>query len=98
MRMAFEELARRLASILAGRGMQADRANLCARLFAETDRDGVYTHGVNRFPRFVRMIDAGGIDVHAAAAVSARFGSLERWDGQRGTGKSECLRMYGAGD
>lgn len=92
MRMAFEELARRLASILAGRGMQADRANLCARLFAETDRDGVYTHGVNRFPRFVRMIDAGGIDVHAAAAVSARVGSLERWDGRRGPGN---LNAYG---
>jgi len=90
--MGFEELARRLASILAGRGMQADRADLCARLFAETDRDGVYTHGVNRFPRFLRMIDAGGIDVHAAATVSARVGSLERWDGRRGPGN---LNAYG---
>ena len=28
---------------------------LCARLFAETTRDGVYTHGLNRFPRFAAI-------------------------------------------
>jgi LDH2 family malate/lactate/ureidoglycolate dehydrogenase len=60
MRVAFEELAGTLAAILAGRRMDSDRGELCARLFAETDCAGVYTHGVNRFPRFVRMIDAGG--------------------------------------
>ena len=34
-------------------GFAGDRAETCARLFAETTRDGVYTHGINRFPRFV---------------------------------------------
>lgn len=107
MRMAFEDLARRLAAILAGRGMQAGRAELCARLFAETDRDGVYTHGVNRFPRFVRMIDAGAIDIHAEAVVSARAGAMERWDGRRGPGNlnahacmnraTELSRAHGIG-
>ena len=86
MRRAFDDLVATLAAILAQRGMDSDRAALCARLFAETDRDGVYTHGVNRFPRFVRMIDAGAIDPHAAPAVSAQIGSLERWDGRRGPG------------
>ena len=95
MRMAFEELARTLAAILAGRGMEADRAELCARLFAETDRDGVYTHGVSRFPRFIRMIDAGGIDVYALAAVSARAGSLERWDGRRAAGNLNAWACMG---
>ena len=93
--MAFEELARTLAAILAGRGMEADRAELCARLFAETDRDGVYTHGVSRFPRFIRMIDAGGIDVCALAAVSARAGSLERWDGRRAAGNLNAWACMG---
>src|SRR5262249_13701117 len=66
-----------------------------ARLFAETDRDGVYTHGVNRFPRFVRMIDAGAIDIRAAAVVSAQFGSLERWDGRRGPGNLNAYAWMG---
>lgn len=86
MRIAFDELAQTLSGILAGRGMTGERCQLCARLFAETDRDGVYTHGVNRFPRFVRMLDRGTIDVEASAQRSAGLGSLERWDGRRGAG------------
>ncbi len=93
--MAFEELARTLAAILAGRGMGTDRGHLCARMFAETDCDGVYTHGVNRFPRFVRMIDAGVIHVHAAPAVSAQVGSLERWDGRQGPGNLNAYACMG---
>lgn len=95
MRMAFEELARTLATILTIRGMDRQRGDLCARLFAETDRDGVYTHGVNRFPRFVRMIETGGIDVHATTAISARVGSLERWDGRRGPGNLNAHACMG---
>jgi 3-dehydro-L-gulonate 2-dehydrogenase len=93
--MAFEDLARALAGVLTARGMETGRAELCARLFAETDRDGVYTHGVNRFPRFVRMIDAGAIDIHGSPSVSARIGSVERWNGSRGPGNLNayaCMR------
>jgi 3-dehydro-L-gulonate 2-dehydrogenase len=95
MRIAFEKLMGTLAGVLKGRGMEAGRAELCAQLFAETDRDGVYTHGVNRFPRFVRMIDAGGIDVRAEAGVAARAGALERWDGRRGPGNLNAHACMG---
>jgi 3-dehydro-L-gulonate 2-dehydrogenase len=95
MRMAFEELAAPMEAILRARGMDGQRAELCARLFAETDRDGVYTHGVNRFPRFVRMIDANAIDILAVTAVSARVGSLERWDGRRGPGNLNAYACMG---
>ena len=44
---------------------KANRAALCARLFAETTRDGVYSHGLNRFPRFAAMIRNGSIHVDA---------------------------------
>ena len=47
--------------------MRADRAQTCARLFAETTRDGVYTHGINRFPRFVGTIRNGCVDPAAEA-------------------------------
>ena len=95
MRVAFDELTRVLATILATRGMDAGRRELCARLFAETDQDGVYTHGVNRFHRFIRMIDACGIDVHAAPVVAARVGSLERWDGGRVRAISMLTHAWG---
>jgi len=94
-KMPFDELARALAAILTSRGMESERAELCARLFAETDRDGVYTHGVNRFPRFVRMIDAGAIDIQAMPVLSAQLGSLERWNGMRGPGNLNAHACMG---
>jgi 3-dehydro-L-gulonate 2-dehydrogenase len=85
-RIPFDELQSTLATKLGSLGFTADRASLCARLFAETTRDGVYTHGVARFPRFVRMVRAGRIDVQAQPRHIAGHGALERWDGECGPG------------
>lgn len=85
-RLPFEEVHRRLASILVAQGVDAERAGGCARLFCETTRDGVYTHGLNRFPRLIAMIRNGSVDPVARPARRAGFGALERWDGRRGIG------------
>ena len=86
MRIPYPELSNTLTDILLRRGFARERALLCARLFAETTRDGVYSHGVNRFPRFIRMIGNGSIDIHAQAKLVTKAGVLERWNGQRGPG------------
>ena len=78
-----------------GLGFAQDRAAKCARLFAETTRDGVYTHGLNRFPRFVESIGNGSVKVAAEPTKIAGFGALERWDGHRGVGNlnaSACMQ------
>jgi 3-dehydro-L-gulonate 2-dehydrogenase len=85
-RISFEEVQKVLAGVLGKLGFSTDRAHACARLFAETTCDGVYTHGINRFPRFVAMVRNGSIDVDAAPRPLARFGALERWDGRKGPG------------
>jgi 3-dehydro-L-gulonate 2-dehydrogenase len=85
-RVPFEELHETLAAALRNLGFEASRAVFCARLFAETSRDGVYTHGLSRFPRFVRMIRVGRIDIHAEPAFAGGHGCLERWDGKCGPG------------
>ena len=75
-----------MRDVLLRHEMEPDRAERCARLFADASRDGVASHGVNRFPRFVAMISNGMVDVHARPErVSAR-GGMERWDGHRGPG------------
>jgi 3-dehydro-L-gulonate 2-dehydrogenase len=71
---------------LRGLGFSDARAEWCARLFAETTCDGVYSHGVNRFARFVAMVRNGSVDPTAEPRVVARFGAMERWDGQQGPG------------
>jgi 3-dehydro-L-gulonate 2-dehydrogenase len=85
-RLRFEEVQLQLAAVLRKLGFTTERAALSARLFAETTRDGVYSHGVNRFPRFVAMIRNGSVDPAAEPRIVSRFGALERWDGQRGPG------------
>lgn len=85
-RIPFEEVQEVLAGVLRSLGFSAERARLCARMFAEATCDGVYTHGVARFPRFVAMVRNGRVDANAEAECVARFGALERWDGRRGPG------------
>lgn len=86
MRVSYDELQQTLRRALLKVGFEQGRAELCARLFADTDRDGVYTHGLNRFPRFLEMIEKGTVDVKARPSRVASHGALERWDGQTGAG------------
>jgi len=85
-RIPFDDVRETLAGVLRSLGFAAERAQACAQLFAETTRDGVYTHGINRFPRFVATIQNGSVDVHAVPEKVGGFGALERWDGRRGPG------------
>jgi 3-dehydro-L-gulonate 2-dehydrogenase len=92
-RISFDVVQGRLAAVLRGLGFSEQRADLSARLFAETTCDGVYSHGVNRFLRFVTMVRNGSVDPAAEPVLVARFGAMERWDGQRGPGN---LNAYAA--
>ncbi|MDT5272040.1 MAG: 3-dehydro-L-gulonate 2-dehydrogenase [Acidobacteriota bacterium] len=107
MRVSYDELYQTLRRALLKVGFEQGRAELCARLFAETDRDGVYTHGLNRFPRFLEMIEKGIVEVSAQPFCVEAHGALERWDGRAGAGNLnahesmaraiELSRQYGVG-
>jgi 3-dehydro-L-gulonate 2-dehydrogenase len=84
-RIPFEELCARVERVLVALGL-GERAALASRLIAETDRDGVRTHGIARLPRFAKMVRLGRIDAGAAPQCNASFGALERWTGHRGPG------------
>ena len=86
MRVSYDELHQTLRRVLVEVGFGRGRADLCARLFAETDLDGVYTHGLQRFPRFLEQIRRGLVDIHASPELVTGAGALERWDGRRGPG------------
>jgi 3-dehydro-L-gulonate 2-dehydrogenase len=85
LRVPFDELCSRVEHVLLALGF-GDRAALAARLIAETDRDGVRTHGIARLPRMAEMIRLGRIDPLAEPERIASFGALERWTGHRGPG------------
>lgn len=85
-RIPFNQLQGELARILRKKGFSPERADLSARLFAETTRDGVYSHGVNRFPRFLEYLDKGYVVPEATPVKTGALGALEQWDGQQGPG------------
>ena len=94
MRVSYQALFDVVLRVLVRRGMAEDRATACARLFADTSRDGVYSHGLNRFPRFIRMIDLGVVDVRARAERVGGRAALEQWDGRQGPGNlnaQDCM-------
>ena len=64
-RVPFQILQDELYRVLASVGFTDERAMLCARLFAENQRDGVYSHGLNRFPGFVSGLKSKQINFRA---------------------------------
>ena len=85
-RIPYDNLVNALAAILVKLGFSDERGHRAARLFADASRDGVYSHGVNRFPRFVRALRNGIVDPHGTPTPISQFGALERWDGRLGPG------------
>jgi 3-dehydro-L-gulonate 2-dehydrogenase len=86
LRVSFDEMYNELLRVLLKVGFTKERGELCAKLFAETSRDGVYSHGLNRFPRFIDYISKGYIDIHAEPVKVEQMGIVERWDGKQGPG------------
>jgi 3-dehydro-L-gulonate 2-dehydrogenase len=86
MRVSYQELSDTLRRALLTTGLEPDRAALCARLIADSTRDGVPSHGLNLFPRLMTMIRSGVVDVGARATRVSVSGAVERWNGRGGVG------------
>ena len=86
-RIPLETLVAEYVRVLTKMGVPADRAAIVAGLLGDNQRDGVYSHGLNRFGNFYTSIgpDAEGerIDVTATPEKVAGFGMMEQWDGAR---------------
>ena len=91
-RIAYEEMKRQFARVLESRGFSAGDARSAGEIFAQNSLAGVYSHGLNRFPRVVEYLDKGEIDPNARATCVMRMGAIERWDGHRGFGPLNAWR------
>ena len=85
-KVPYGELRDVLQRILLKQGFEEPRALLCAELFTQSSCDGVYTHGVNRFPRFLRTIRNCTVVVNGLAQCASKNGALEQWNGNSGPG------------
>ena len=85
-RIPYEEMKAEFIRVLNKYGITGEKAELSATLYVNASRDGIYTHGLNRFPKFIKSIENGSVDVNAEAEKVESLGMLERWDGHRGPG------------
>ena len=86
MNVSYDELKRHFKRVLISLAFSETKADCCAGIFAANSRDGVYSHGLNRFPVFVDYIMQGLVDPSAEAKRVAQHGLIEIWDGHRGAG------------
>jgi 3-dehydro-L-gulonate 2-dehydrogenase len=86
MKIAFGVMFDTFKNILLASGFKEDKASLCARIFAENSRDGVYSHGLNRFPVFVKTVKEQQVDINAEPEKISASGVIEYWDGHLAPG------------
>ena len=91
-RVAYEEMVAQFTRVLEKHGFTPEDAKDAAVIFAQNSLSGVYSHGLNRFPRVVSYLEKGEIDPLARAECISRMGSMERWDGHRGFGPLNAQR------
>jgi 3-dehydro-L-gulonate 2-dehydrogenase len=85
-RIPYDKLKSEFFRILVKHGFSQAKADKCAEIFAMNSLDGVNSHGINRFPRFIKNIMGGFVIPDASPSLINAFGSLEQWEGNLGPG------------
>ncbi|MGE5521339.1 MAG: 3-dehydro-L-gulonate 2-dehydrogenase [Candidatus Dadabacteria bacterium] len=80
------DMESRFYDLLVKYGFHEPKARSCAEIFTSNSVDGVYTHGVNRFSKFIQYVSDGVINRNAEPVLKNRFGAIEQWDGNFGAG------------
>jgi 3-dehydro-L-gulonate 2-dehydrogenase len=85
-RISSEKMKYEFLRILLKHGFSEVKAEKCAYIFTVNSLEGIYSHGVNRFPRFIKAIRNGFIIPDAVPTLNHRAGSIEQWNGNLGVG------------
>ena len=91
MKVKFDELYEHIRRALLVAGLSEEDANKLAKIHAESSRDGVYSHGLNRVPKFLQMVDEGVVDIHAHPEIVKKLVYAEQYDGNFGMGVKNAL-------
>lgn len=86
MRISYRDMKAEFKRILLKLTFTEEKAEICAGIFANNSLDGVYSHGINRFPVFVQYIKERLIQIDAEPELLEQSGLIEKWDGKSGPG------------
>ena len=73
-------------------GFTSGKAAECAQIFTDNTVDGITTHGVNRFPRFINYVKKGYVQKDAEPSVVSIFGGIEQWNGNLAPGPLNAVK------
>lgn len=86
MKVEFEVVKETIKKALLKAGLNEEQAEICAATHAKSSRDGVYSHGLNRVPRFVDYVSKGWVNINGTPQLVKGVGAVENYDGQLGIG------------
>ena len=87
-----DEMKTTFSAILRANGFSDQRSALLAEIFTNNSVDGVYTHGVNRFPRFISNVRTGLVIPEASPSLTQKFHGLQQWEGNLGPGPLNAIQ------
>lgn len=82
----FEETLRTTRSALIKAGFAEEKAQRLSQVFCQNTLEGVASHGLNRFPRFMQDVKLGVVHPDGEPEKVAGLGGMEVWDGHFGPG------------
>jgi 3-dehydro-L-gulonate 2-dehydrogenase len=84
--VSFTAMKAEFKRILLKNSFTETKADRCAEIFAMNSLEGIYSHGIYRFPRFVEYIQKGFVKPDAEPEKLHAAGAIEQWDGNLGPG------------
>jgi len=106
-RISAEDLTQLMREKLKKYGVDEEISSSCAKLMVENSLDGIYSHGINRFPKLISFLSKKYIKPQNKPSCICSFGAFEQWDGNLGMGTTnaktcmdrtiEIARKYGIG-
>ncbi|EFM89232.1 lactate dehydrogenase [Actinobacillus pleuropneumoniae] len=98
MRVSYQDLKAEFKRVLLARNVREEIAEECATVFADTTQAGAYSHGVNRFPRFIQQLENGDIVPEAVPTKVLSLGAIEQWDAHQAIGNLTAKKNDGQSD
>ncbi|MGZ3923191.1 MAG: 3-dehydro-L-gulonate 2-dehydrogenase [Flavisolibacter sp.] len=91
-RIPAERMTETFLSVLLKHDVKIDRAERIAEIFTMNSVDGVYSHGVNRFVTFIKLVERGLVIPNNDPQKIDGINSLEQWDGKLGAGVLNAVK------
>ncbi len=95
MKIRFDLLKSSLKNTLIKHGFSEEESVQIATVFSESTFDGVFSHGINRFPRFINDVKQGTVVPGIKPILKNSMNALEQWEGAKGAGITNALFCSG---